>query len=432
MKAIISSLIKFLKERKEEIITCSIFLIFAFGFNIYRVEGDGSTYYRFLEGLLRIPDPESGYLKGFIQSGSAFFNAPFYILTYLIEHALRLKFNINGITLRTISINIASNFYMLCSILLSVKILKMLKLKKIIIPVLAVLFSTSAFAVSVVMASYNHAVDIFLATLFIYVFLALETNGQKPAKAVYLGLIYVIALLVRYFNFVYIIPLVMYYLVVKDYKKLKFFIIGVASIGWIIPLIFYLYNGGPLNCLDAPSEGMALLAGMTPWFPKYSLKCLVHPLHGLFVWSPVLILSMLGLFVFPKNKQKVGYLFLSIWALFVIVYGFSPVWYAGWSFSNRYFSSLFPIYVIGLSVLLEKYGKKVLFLIIICTFYSVFLFFNWYLCVIDGGWGTPLDMFRFWAKGESDVFAGGRLNFAAFWNRIYEACRYKYLIKLIK
>lgn len=416
------------KKNKEEITVILIFMFFAFAFNIYRVQSDGLLYYTFLEGMLRLSDPENsaGALKNpyFFQSGCAFLNAPFYLLAYGIEHLLQKSLNFNGITLRTISINIASNFYIALSLILMVRLLKKLNFKYRTIPVISVLFSTTAFAAATIIPSFNHAADIFINTLFICLFF--EDGKDHQRNSFWLGLLYVVAILIRYLNFILIIPLIVYYFLSKQYRKIKYFFMGFFCIGWVIPLILYIYNGTASPLYHTAFFSMSFTWGNL--IPKYFLKYLVHPVHGLFVWSPVTILSALGLLKLSKPKEKIGYFLLGIWLLLVFVYGYFNNWNGGWSFSNRYLVSLFPVYIIGLAALLENYGPKLIILVIVMTVYSIFLFFNWYLCVLEPEFDTPWGLVKAWMKGYSPTFVGGKVNLNTFLQRIYEVCRYKHIL----
>lgn len=410
---------------KKEIIAILIFMFFAFGLNIYRIQGDGELYFSVLEKVLHIPDPEGPVhlqKQPFFNSGCAFFNMPFYLTAYVIEKAIAHKPNFNGITLRSASINIASNFYMILTILLSFRILKLLNLRHRLVPIVSVLFSTSAFAVSTVTPSYSHAVDMFLTTIFLY--MALRYSEKDSGKLFWLGALYPIITIVRFFNFVLIIPLITNFILKKEYNKIKKILLGALLTVWIFPIIFFFYNRARI----LPEASLVMLGGL-PLFPKYSLKLLVHPIHGLFVWSPVTIFSALGLIKMADEKKKAnGYLFLSTWILFVLVYGFFYDWHAGWSFSTRYLVNLFALYVVGLAYFLEQYGKVALLLTALATFYSVFLFFNWYICVFHGQWGTPIDMVRAWLTGESYYFSGKKVNVSIFLHRIFNLFRYKHIL----
>ncbi|MFC1646036.1 hypothetical protein ACFL2Y_02525 [Candidatus Omnitrophota bacterium] len=164
--------------------------------------------------------------------------------------------------------------------------------------------------------------------------------------------------------------------------------------------------------------------------PKFALKYLVHPLHGIFIWSPVTIFSFLGLIFWPKGKQKLGYFFITTWLCFLLLYGFIPEWYAGWSFSNRYLIGLFPLYIIGLSAFLEMNVKKMRWIIVLTTTYSIVLFINWHLCVMNPEFDTPAALVKIWSSGKSSTFIGGTINAEIVLKRLWEWCRYKYIFRI--
>ncbi len=423
----------FIKNNKQEIIVCLVFIFFALGFNVYRVESDGKVYYAFLEYALHLPNPENllnaYYNLGFQQCGCAYFNLPFYLVGFFLERLLKHMPNLNGITLRQIAINLASNFYMALSLVMAVKILKQLNFKYIILSVLSILFSTTAFAAAVVVPSFSHAVDIFITTLLIYLFLL--NQNRLPGRDILMGVVFVLAVLVRYFNFVFILPVLLYYLSLKEYVRIKYFLLGIISIALLIPFILYLYNGSffaPASHISTPGEFFI----KTSLVPKYIFKYLLHPLHGLFIWSPVTILSISSLFYFSKTKQKLGYCLFAMWLLMVFLYGFFPGWSGGWSFSNRYLVSLFPVYIIGLAAFLERYKKMAFFLVLFMTIYSVILYLNWRLNIMDGSLGTPWNAIESWMQGEAVASFDKKLNFHIFLHRLYETCRYKYIFKLFR
>ncbi len=417
-----------IRKHRSELIIIFLFCLFAFGFNIYRIQGDGAFYYNFLERILNIPDPETTANNGFMQSGSAYFNAPFYLAAYAVERAFHKKWDWRGITLRTVAINLASNFYVILSILIAVRILRRLKYRHVVVPVTSVLFSTSVFVTAVVMPGYNHSVDVFINTLFIYMFIVNEES--LPVKSFWLGVLYVITILIRYFNFVLIIPVVIYYLNKRDFRKISFFIVGTISVAWIIPLIFYIYNGAMFSAFASKAVEQNA-AHWTSLYPKYFFRILVDPVHGIFVWSPVLIFSAVGLLIMSKDIKHLGYIFGGIWCLHTVMNGLIPTWHGAWSFSIRFLSCLFPIYIIGIAAMLERYGNKFVIPVTLCTLFSIFLFFNWYLLIFHPEFGTPFDMIGAWSRGRSDV-TGKKVDLSSFLRQIWNVCRYKYIIGFFK
>jgi hypothetical protein len=421
-----------MREYKGEIIAVFAFLVFAFSFNVYRVEGDGQVYYGFLEQTLdyfRNGDFRVMPRPAFCQVGCAFLNMPFYLSACALEKILPWQINIPNITLKTASINLASNFYMVLSMLMMFRVLKQFNFKYKTISVLSILFSTSAFSVAVVMPAYNHAVDIFINTLFVY--LALKYIGKDRDKLYWLGAVYTLALTVRYFNIVLMIPFMVLLLMQRDYRKIRNVLYGLLATIWILPLLFYFFNGSVFSPAFSWSTTVATMRHMS-FFPRHLFKLLVHPVHGIFVWSPVTILSAVGLIkmTYAKGANKhIGYMLLGIWILFLVMYGGFNHWEAGWSFSSRYLSCLFPVYVIGLSYFLNKYGRKAVFLTVIGTLYSVFLFFNWHFSITHGAHGTPMDVVTAWMQGRT--FAGSEIDLKIFLKRIWSYSRYKYILRAL-
>ena len=411
-------------------------MFFALAFNVYRVQSDGIIYYRFLERLLNVANPENSASAVanafFFQSGCAFFNAPFYLIAYNFEQIFNINFNFNGITLRQIAINLSSNFYMLLSLILTVKILKRLKLRNIIFPVISILFSTSAFVSASITPSFNHVTEIFVITLFLFLFL--KNMQDDSPKTYWLGVLTVLAILVRYFNFVLIIPVALYYLRKNQYLKLKHLVLGFFATVWAIPLIFYCYNGTISPFYNTQYHNALIVKsisiGSVNFLPKYILKYLVHPLHGLFVWSPVTILSILGLSSLPKDKKMIGNVFLGIAFLYLFMLGFNKDWYAGWSFSNRYLTGFFAVYIVGLSTLLQSRKKWILLLAIITTAYSIILLMNWRLTIMQAEYDTPMGMVNAWIRGYSTSSIDKAVNIKTFFYRLWEMCRYKYIFRL--
>lgn len=418
---------------REEVLLGVVFAAAVLAFNVYRIQGDGWAYVAFLEKALAIPDPESPQALmrwGYVQMGAAFFNMPFYLAAYGIEKLTGFGIHINGITLRSISINLASNCYVLIAVVLMARTLKQLQFPNILLSILAVLFSTSAYTAAAIMPSCSHAVELFLASAVVYIIVA--DTGSTRSNYVLMGTLLALSVFVRYFNVVLVACVALYFIKRRDWSPLKYAVLGFFSVIWLLPLLFYTYNGEFFNVMGYTEDhrSISLFLTTVPVFPVNSLKLLVHPLHGVFVWSPVVFLSLLGLFLHPV-KADLGFLLLAMFAGIVFMYGFLPEWHAGWSFSNRYLTGLFPVFVIGLASFLKHTGLSARVAATVMTLYSAFLFFNWLLTVIHGDWGTPLDMVHAWANGESPVFLGGELDVNTFFRRLADACRYKHLLKWI-
>lgn len=79
--------------------------------------------------------------------------------------------------------------------------------------------------------------------------------------------------------------------------------------------------------------------------------------HGLFSWTPILLLACCGLFFLWRANRGLGAA-LSISALaFYVLIATYPDWDGISSYGNRFFVSLTPVFVLGLAALLAEYGK---------------------------------------------------------------------------
>lgn len=76
--------------------------------------------------------------------------------------------------------------------------------------------------------------------------------------------------------------------------------------------------------------------------------------HGLFAWTPILILSVIGLVLFCWRDKELGGAFLGATLVFYIFISAYPNWDGMASFGNRFFISLSPLFVFGLAITLQQ------------------------------------------------------------------------------
>jgi hypothetical protein len=93
------------------------------------------------------------------------------------------------------------------------------------------------------------------------------------------------------------------------------------------------------------------------WRSPYFLAVLFSAEHGLFSWTPLLLLATAGLFLFKWREPRVGTPLLSAALAFYVFIACYPDWAGISSFGNRFFVSLTPLFVLGLSVLLERAAR---------------------------------------------------------------------------
>jgi hypothetical protein len=90
------------------------------------------------------------------------------------------------------------------------------------------------------------------------------------------------------------------------------------------------------------------------WRSPYFLAVLFSANHGLFAWTPVIVLAVAGLCILWWREPCVGTPFLAAVLAFYIFIACYPDWAGISSYGNRFFVSLTAPFIVGLSVLLDR------------------------------------------------------------------------------
>lgn len=92
------------------------------------------------------------------------------------------------------------------------------------------------------------------------------------------------------------------------------------------------------------------------WSAPHWRSVLFSSEHGLFTWTPLLALAIIGLF-FASHAARVVTLYLAAAAVaFYYAISCYPYWHGMASFGNRFFISLTPVFIFGLALLLQRFG----------------------------------------------------------------------------
>ena len=109
----------------------------------------------------------------------------------------------------------------------------------------------------------------------------------------------------------------------------------------------YVVYGGLLETGYIP---IRLWFWKSPWF----LALLFSANHGLFSWTPILALSVLGIFLFWRKYPRVGFAVIAVIVAFYYFMAAYPDWAGISSYGNRFFVSLTVFFVLGLGSLLSS------------------------------------------------------------------------------
>ncbi len=89
------------------------------------------------------------------------------------------------------------------------------------------------------------------------------------------------------------------------------------------------------------------------WTNAQIIPVLFSASNGLFFWTPILLVSTLGLFLTKNLKLKV--IFVTLLGIQLYLISSWQVWWQGAAFGGRMFVSLLPIFAFGLATLLKRY-----------------------------------------------------------------------------
>jgi len=89
------------------------------------------------------------------------------------------------------------------------------------------------------------------------------------------------------------------------------------------------------------------------------LNVLISSDRGLFIWSPIAVPALIGIYYLYRSDRRFALLLLSNFCIQLYLIGSWAVWSGGISFGPRFFLNSVPAFAIGLSALLSKFEKRV-------------------------------------------------------------------------
>jgi hypothetical protein len=221
--------------------------------------------------------------------------------------------------------------------------------------ILAAFFGTPLLWYATADLAYSHAFEAGLMALLVYAIL------KKPDPRLQ-GILVGLLTITRYSNALFALPLLAFYLVKKRSRDAAKLVLFAAPFALFLMVYFAVQFGSPL------SSGYE--AGFQSVLPIHLLEVLFDLNRGILWWTPLLVLSIAGLFFFQREEK---WLLLSFAGLNLWLYSSWISWHGAWGFGNRFFAILFPVAVIGLGSLLSA-KPKLKWLIVACAVWTLALF----------------------------------------------------------
>jgi hypothetical protein len=177
--------------------------------------------------------------------------------------------------------------------------------------------------------------------------------------------------------------------------------VGFLLLAWLIPYSWWRMYGKLALIPATEGDTSAVLIG-----PVNTLKVLFSPIAGLFPWSPVAALALIGLVPVARRDWPLALGAAVMFILQALVNGMVKNWWAGIGFGMRRMAELYPLYVLLLAALLaaaRARGRPVLGIALgltaACAVYGVILLLARFTFTWTNPWGlardTPLKEIRY-------------------------------------
>jgi hypothetical protein len=116
------------------------------------------------------------------------------------------------------------------------------------------------------------------------------------------------------------------------------------------------------------------------WSSPVFFSVLFSSNHGLLSWTPILILAIVGLFLFWRREPLVGAPLLAGFLALYLFISCYPDWAGISSYGNRFFVSLTPLFILALAVFLDRtaqlFRSRRAALAATCALLAVFTLWN--------------------------------------------------------
>ena len=310
----------------------------------------------------------TGHLENHFTIGPAILWAPFLFAAHagvLVARALGSNVSADGFsTPYRFAMALGTAFYGFLGLFLSFRIAKRFVAGRWAFLAVVGIWGGSSLAVYMYFnPSWSHAHSAFAVALFFWYWLS-TLEARSPRQWILFGAIAGLMLNVYYANAM-LLTLVAVEAIVALRNAVR------ASRGDVPALLMryalfaavVLLSLVPTFICKRIIYGSSVETGYVPisqwhWTSPYFLQILFSANHGLFSWTPILLLGAIGIFLFWRKAPQAGGPVLCAFLAFYYFMASYPDWPGISSYGSRFFVSLTVFFVMGLAVLLEKVGER--------------------------------------------------------------------------
>ena len=198
-------------------------------------------------------------------------------------------------------------------------------------------FGTSSLSISS-QALWQHGPSQLLLAASLY---CLVRGMEQPKWAAFSGLTLGWAVLCRPTDLLIVIPLAVYVLHVHRDQALRFTLLVLPAATFMALYSFWYF--GSVTRMGYATGFFSGNSWATPFFEGLP-GILLSPSRGLFVYSPIFLFSLIGIFLAWRAAESLLLKYLSIAVVLeVALYSKWTIWWGGWSFGPRLLADITPL-----------------------------------------------------------------------------------------
>ena len=223
---------------------------------------------------------------------------------------------------------------------------------------LTIWLASSALYYSLVSPTYSHAASLLVTAAFWWTWVRTRNEAGLRRYAL-LGALAGIAALMRWQDAILLASVAVEILLRLRDRRMTVasaaasggMALGAAALAFLPQMIVWTVLYGRLLALP---QG----PGFMRWTDPALLKVLLSDNHGLFTWTPIVLVAALGLPLAWRRDRNLGIGLVVFLGLSWYVNAAVADWWAGEAFGARRFVSCVPVFVIGLAALVDRWSPS--------------------------------------------------------------------------
>ncbi|MHB8967058.1 MAG: hypothetical protein ACYC5A_08155 [Thermoleophilia bacterium] len=200
-------------------------------------------------------------------------------------------------------------------------------------------FGTSAWSTAS-LSLWQHGPSMLMLAIALYLILGAR---ERPSLIQFVSLPLAFSYVIRPTNAIAVTLLTLY--VAMEYRR---YLVRFVLWGMLLAIPFFAFNYSVYGSITSPYYSADRLIGRNPGTIVSALAGnLVSPARGLFIFSPVLLLAIIGIVMKIRKRQfkRLDYILAAIVLLHWLAISLVTQWWGGHSFGPRFFTDMLPFLV---------------------------------------------------------------------------------------